>query len=137
MKENKTNGKATQGVGEQAVKEAVQPAASENTVNEKGQFDEKNLLTEAQPAISVDEKIKRVNELNRLIADRATMKDHLQEIEALQFGEYDEKNTITISNGNTKTTYTMRSTALCKKTTAMWKEEITARIKGVEAQIDF
>ena len=130
----KTNGKASQGEGKTAVKELTKPEASSSVVGEKGQFNEQALQPETTP--TVEDRIKKIFTLNDRIETRSLLKSHLERVEAIKFGDYDEKDSISIVNATGKP-YVIKSTNMCKKISAMLKEEITAKIVEVEAQIIF
>lgn len=84
----------------------------------------------------MEDKIRKVNSLNDLIGKRGVLKNHLERVEALKFGDYDEKDTITITSGGGQS-YTIKSTVLCQKIGGMLKEEISGKIVEVEAEINF
>ena len=137
----KTNGKAPQNGSAATEKPAPKPEPSQTLVKENGQFNEKALQPEEEkqpvvkPEISVEDKIRKINSLQSHIDTRNQLKSHLVEIENLRFGDYDEKDTITLAKNGKP--YVIRNTQLCKKVQTLLRTEFSAKIVEVEAQIDF
>ncbi|MCX6350637.1 MAG: hypothetical protein NTX03_02120 [Bacteroidetes bacterium] len=132
------NGKHTPGVGTATAelpKEVTKPQTSTTTVSENGKME--NPTNEAPKVeLSVEDKIKKVATLAEHIEKRGLLKRHLEKVEGLKFGDYEDKDTLTIAGGN-KESYVIKSTSLCQKISALIKEEIGAKIKEVEAEINF
>lgn len=84
---------------------------------------------------SVEEKILKVNILQERISSRAKVLSHLEKIEALKFGEFDEKDSLSISDG--KNTYLIKSPLLMRKVQQTMREELKAELVKIEAEIQF
>ena len=92
-----------------------------------------------QPAVkekplTVDETIRRVMAVSEHIRTRKILFNHLDRLEALKFGEYDEKDSLTLTNAKGDS-YTIRSTSLCVKLTEVAKHEIASKIAEIEDEI--
>jgi hypothetical protein len=87
-----------------------------------------------EKAISVDETIRRVLAISDHIRTRKILFNHLDRLEALKFGEYDEKDSLTLTNAKGDS-YTIRSTPLCMKLTEVAKREISSKIAEIEDEI--
>jgi hypothetical protein len=117
------NGKAAQGAAQIATETKAQPAThSEQQGAEL--TDKQTPYTPEAPVLSVEDKIRKVETLNELIQKRTTLKNHQERVEKLKFGDYEEKDTLTIHSGNGQN-YTIKSAVLCQK------------IAETEAQIAF
>lgn len=127
---NGKNGKAPQGTGAAAEAENNN---SQTVVGENGQLNGKQ--PEEKPELTVEDKIKKIFVLNDRIETRNLLKTHLEKVDALKFGDYEEKDTITIAGGGKN--YLIKSTVLCRKIQTMLREEISFKIAEVEAQISF
>ena len=137
MEKNKTNGKATQSDVAAAVQEIAKPAASQSEVKEDGQVALEGVDVKTETVLSVEDKIRKINELNILVEGRGIMKTHHEKISEMRFGDYDERDTITFYFAKTKTTYVAKSTFLCKIGAAAMIEGLNAKIKEFEEQINF
>jgi len=83
---------------------------------------------------SVEETIKRVVQLNDNIHTRKVLMTHLEKVQSLKFGDYDDKN-ILILKSSTGETYEIKSPGLCMKIADLARNEIQAKIDEVEEQI--
>jgi hypothetical protein len=135
-----TNGKAAQGAGLPKLNGEHKTTPAQNgvsAVEEKPKTEEKAEAPAAEEKpLTVEDRIKKVGTLNDLIAKRATFKNHLERVEKLKFSDYDEKDTIALTDAKGET-YNIRSSVLCQKIGAMLKTEISAKIREVEAEIAF
>jgi hypothetical protein len=137
---NNKNGKAVQGA-ETATLEPQKTAISETAVNGNGKLQEHAngkeapKPTETAPVLSVEDKIRKVFTLNDLIEKRGLLKRHEERVASIKFGEYEEKDILTIS-GSAGQPYAIKSTSVCKKIAGLLKEEITQNINEVEAEIN-
>jgi len=129
---NRSNGKAPE--AEVVLQEEPKTEKSEVQVSENGQLHGGSEVP--QTPLTVEEKIKKVSSLQELIKVRAIMKSHLEKVEALKFGDFEEKDIVTITSGNNQS-YTIKSPLLCNKFKLMATKEISEFIAEVEAQINF
>ncbi len=83
---------------------------------------------------SVEETIKRVVILTDNIHTRKVLMTHLEKVQSLKFGDYDDKNILILKN-STGETYEIKSPSLCMKIADLAKNEIQAKIEEVEQQI--
>ena len=135
MKENEKNGKAPQG-GATVAEQTKNLANSKTEVNGNGKLQEteKGAQVAAQ-TLTVEDTIRRVQTLNDLIEKRNILLTHQGKVNALKFGDFEDKDFLTLNSGNGG--YPIKSPALCKKIAILVKEEIATHIKDVEAQINF
>ncbi len=84
--------------------------------------------------LTVEETIKRVNELQDNIHKREVLKDHFHMVSMLKFGEYEEKDQIILVS-HTGEKYPIRSSSLCQKCADLIKNEIQSHIEEIEQQI--
>lgn len=134
-----TNGKAVQGAGHAKVNGESKPTAAKNgtpVAEEAKEPVQDEKPAGEKPMLTVEDKIKKVNSLNELIQKRTVLKSHLDKVQTLKFGDYEEKDTIAITSGNGQT-YTIKSSVLCQKIGGMLKSEISAKIAEVEEEIAF
>jgi hypothetical protein len=128
MKDQVTNGKNTPGVA--LAKTGTQPAA-----NGELQAQTLHLKTVKEGSfLSVEDTIKKVVQLNDNIHTRRVLMTHLEKVESLKFGDYDDKHSI-ILKSSTGETYEIKSPGLCMKIAELAKNEIQAKIEEVESQI--
>lgn len=92
-------------------------------------------VREAQ-AVSVEETIRRVAALSEQIHTRRVLFNHLDKLETLKFGEFDEKDCLVLQTAAGQS-YTIKSPTLCKKLTEVAKSEIVGKIEEIEAQLIF
>ena len=83
--------------------------------------------------LSVEETIRKVVVLNDNIHQRKVLMTHLEKVQSLKFGDYDEKNALILKSTNGE--YEIKSTNLCVKIAELTKNEIQAKIEEVEQQI--
>ena len=84
--------------------------------------------------MSVEDTIKRVNELQDNIDKREVLKTHLHAIASLKFGDYDEKDQIMLVS-HTGEKYAIKSPSLCQECADLIKRRIGEHIDQVEQQI--
>jgi hypothetical protein len=134
MKTPQGNGKGSPGEN-LPVKTEINAPAPPAIMNGSQETESLKLHPMQNAPLSVEETIKRVNILQENINKRKVLQKHLERVESLKFGEYDdEKDTITITASN-KTHYEIRSTALCIKVAALVRNEISAHIEEIEEEI--
>lgn len=92
-------------------------------------------VREAQ-ALSVEETIRRVASLSEQIHTRRVLFNHLDKLETLKFGEFDEKDCLVLQTAAGQS-YTIKSPTLCKKLTEVAKSEIVSKIEEIEMQLTF
>jgi hypothetical protein len=84
--------------------------------------------------LTVEDTIKKVVQLNDNIHTRRVLMTHLEKVQSLKFGDYDDKN-ILILKSSTGETYEIKSPGLCMKIADLAQNEIQAKIDEVEQQI--
>ena len=130
MEKPLTNGKSAPGT--ELAKTGTQSPAITN-----GRKDEAQVLKvqlKESPFPSVEETIKKVVILNDNIHTRRVLMTHLEKVQSLKFGDYDDKNILILKN-STGETYEIKSPTLCIKIADLAKSEIQAKIEEVEQQI--
>lgn len=113
----------------------TQPAGMPATQASKTESLQRVNVHEAQ-VISVEETIRRVAALSEHIHTRRVLFTHLDKLEALKFGEFDEKDCLILQTAAGQS-YTIKSPTLCKKLTEVAKSEISDKIDEIEAQLVF
>jgi len=93
-------------------------------------------LSPALKAVTVEDKINKVEKLTELIEQRGILKAHLNRVDALKFGEFDEKDALTITSksGNS---YTIINSSLMSDIAKLCKDRISNEIARVEQLIEF
>ena len=124
------NGKGAQGAQEPA-KPGDQSLVKTPTPN--GEVLEIKPIKENGP-LSVEDTIKRVNELQDNIEKREILKEHHRAVSSLKFGDYDEKDQIMLVS-HTGDKYAIKSPSLCKECADLIKLRISEHIEEVEQQI--
>ena len=132
---NGKNGKSSQS-GAAVAEQTKNLAKSETAVNGNGKLQETEEGAKvAFQTLNVEDTIKKVNSLNQLIEDRTSLLSHQARVEALKFGEFEDKDFLTL-NGKSGA-YVIKSVALCKKIAELTKNEIAEHLREVEAKINF
>src|SRR5665213_1393442 len=130
MKEPSKNGNNVPGT--ELAKTGAQSPANTNGRKEEAQVLKVQLKEGNFP--TVEETIKRVVILNDNIHTRRVLMTHLEKVQSLKFGDYDDKN-ILILKSSTGETYEIKSPGLCMKIADLAQNEIQAKIEEVEQQI--
>jgi len=99
----------------------------------KGEIIEMKPIKENAP-LTVEETIRRVNELQDNIDLRELLKRHLEAVSLLKFGEYNEKDVIVLVS-HTGEKYEIKSSSLCQESAELIKRRISEHIEQVEQQI--
>jgi hypothetical protein len=84
--------------------------------------------------LNVDEKIREIQFKEDQIRFRRTLLNHLDAIEALKLGEFDDRDMIILRSA-TGETYEMKSQSLCKVVVVEAKKELRRWLVQVEEQI--
>ena len=136
MNKHEKNGKSPQG-GAAVIDETKNLANSQSEVNGNGKLHdtEKGAHAAIQTLSTVEDTIRKVETLNQLIEKRNILLTHQGKVNALKFGDFEDKDFLTLNSGTGG--YPIKSPALCKKIAVLVKEEIASHIKEVEAQIHF
>ena len=134
MSTKNADGKGTQGV---AIHKTTAPVKSvEQTQKPK----QPNAASEQPPkepkALSVEDKINKVEQLTELIEKRVILKAHLNRVESLKFGEFDEKDALTITS-KSDNSYTITNSSLMSDIASLCKDRISNEILKVEQLIEF
>jgi hypothetical protein len=103
-----------------------QPAANGETMELKA-------IKENVP-LTVEETIKKVEELKNNIDKRELLKDHYHAISSLKFGDFDEKDQIVLIS-HTGEKYPIRSSSMCQECAELLKHRIKEHIEDVEQRI--
>jgi len=127
-----SNGKAP-AIAEPLHDATKQLAASTNGQNGQPKESVQEVIT---PQLTVEDKIQKVNILRELIEKREVIKTHLYRVEAMKFGDFDEKDVVNIVSQDGKT-YAIKSSLLCEKIANLLKDEFAVKIKDIETQIQF
>jgi hypothetical protein len=144
MEKNKNNGAGGKGVA------TAQPSKNGTTANAEQFMDKQGVQpkaetpevetkveqkTEPKLELSVEDKIRKVELLSEAIEKRTLLKSHLARVEAMKFGDFEEKESLSINsqNGN----YTIKSSSLIKEIAQLVKLRIGEQIVLVEEQINF
>ena len=114
--------------GNQPVKQIAAPAANEEQAPVI-----KLPETDPKPD-SVEERIFKNNQMNVLIANREKIQAHQKRINALKFGELDEKDNITITSANNEV-YTIKSSEQCKLVQDVLRNHLANKLAETETQI--
>ena len=130
---NGSNGKAT--LEAATVQKNPETEKSETKVGEQGLLN--GNVPGVQTPLSIEEKITKLQSLVDLVENRDKFRTHLYQVEALKFGDLDEKAIITISADNGKQTYNIRSSYLCHKIADLLKSEFKSKVAEIETQINF
>jgi hypothetical protein len=118
------NGKGVQG--------AQEPKAGEQSlVKQTPQAETLELKLKENSPMTVEETIKRVNELQDNIDKREVLKNHLHAVSSLKFGEFDDKDQLMLIS-HTGEKYPIKSSGLCLKCAELIKREIQEHIEEVE-----
>jgi len=121
------NGKGAPGAQEPKVGE-------QSLVKHTPQAETLELKLKENGAPSVEETIRRVNELQDNIDKREVLKNHLHAVSSLKFGEYDDKDQIVlVTHGGEK--YAIKSSNLCQECAELVKGRIMEHIEKVEQLI--
>ena len=134
-KQNGQNGKGSHS-GAAVAEQTKNLAKSETAVNGNGKLQDTEEGSQvAAQTLSVEATIKKVSLLNQLIEDRTSLLSHLERVQALKFGEFEDKDFLTL-NGKSGA-YVIKSIALCKKIAELTKNEIAEHLREVEEKINF
>lgn len=85
---------------------------------------------------TVDDIVKRVEQLNQKIAVRDQVTRHINNVEKLKFGEFQEKDCLILQSGAGES-YTIKSPKLLKQVQTIMLESLQAEKQLIEAEINF
>jgi hypothetical protein len=91
---------------------------------------------EAPKPPTVEEIVKKVEILNQKIAVRDQVTRHINNVEKLKFGEFQEKDCLVLQSGAGES-YTIKSPKLLKQVQAIMLESLQAEKQLIEAEINF
>ena len=118
--QTKTSGKTVQGAAPQ---QEQKPEVSAAAIAPTGK------------PVTVEERILRIASLAEKVATRKTVITHLEKVEAMKFGEFEEKEIVSISDG--KSTYTIKSPLLLRKVQETLRNELKTELSKIESEIQF
>jgi len=121
------------GKGAPGAQEPAKPG-EQSLVKHTPQSETLELKIKENTPMTVEDTIKRVNELQDNIHKREVLKDHLHMVSMLKFGEYEEKDQIILVS-HTGEKYPIRSSSLSQKCADLIKNEIQTHIEEIEQQI--
>src|ERR1017187_1016983 len=124
MKEPAKNGKDAPGAPEPK-------KAEQGLVKHEPKAETLELKLKETGPMTVEETIKRVNELQDNIDKREVLKSHLHAVSSLKFGEFDDRDQIILVS-HTGEKYPIKSSGLCQKCSELIKNEIQEHIEEVE-----
>jgi hypothetical protein len=135
MDKPQANGAPVQGTAVAKQNPNPQPPARQE---QKPPLQEKtvNVHVKEPPALSVEDTIRRIEQLNEAITRRKILRDHLEKVDNLRFGEFDEKSSLVLVNSKGDQ-YPIRSAGLCQKIASLCKSELSRHIEEIEQQIVF
>lgn len=85
---------------------------------------------------TVEDIVKKVEILNQKIAVRDQVTRHINNVEKLKFGEFQEKDCLVLQSGAGES-YTIKSPKLLKQVQAIMLESLQAEKQLIEAEINF
>lgn len=92
-------------------------------------------LEEPKPP-TVEDIVKRVEQLTQKIAVRDQVTRHINNVEKLKFGEFQEKDCLILQSGAGES-YTIKSPKLLKQVQTIMLESLQAEKQLIEAEINF
>lgn len=102
--------------------------------NGSGKTEKLRLEPKEKPGLSVEDMIRKVLIQTEHISTRRKLYNHLERVDALKFGDYDDKS-ILILQDSKGSTYEIKNPGLCQKIADLAKHEIWAKIEEVEELI--
>jgi len=87
-----------------------------------------------KPGMSVEDMIRKVLIQTEHIGTRRKLYSHLERVDALKFGDYDDKSILILQDAK-GSTYEIKNPGLCQKIADLAKHEIWAKIEEVEGLI--
>lgn len=91
---------------------------------------------EAPKPPTVEDIVKRVEQLNQKIAVRDQVTRHIDQVSRLKFGEFEEKDALIIQSGKGES-YTIKSPLLLTQVKAILIDSLQKQKEAVEAEINF
>lgn len=85
---------------------------------------------------TVEDIVKRVEQLNQKIAVRDQVTRHIDQVSKLKFGEFEEKDALIIQSGKGES-YTIKSPLLLTQVKAILIDSLQKQKEAVEAEINF
>lgn len=85
---------------------------------------------------TVEDIVKRVEQLNQKIAVRDQVTRHIDQVSKLKFGEFEEKDLLIIQSGKGES-YTIKSTLLLTQVKTILIDSLQKQKEAVEAEINF
>lgn len=120
----------------QEVKKSTTGVAPGGKLEETKPKTEEAAKTEQPKAKTIEEIIKTVEVLNTKIATRDQVNRHINQVEKLKFGEFQEKDCLILQSGAGES-YTIKSPKLLKQVQVLMLETLSSEKQLIEAEINF